>query len=211
MINNKSDGNTNKSFNLSFQYIGEDDNENPISPDDKKAYEFLLDSLYKSNPNLKNTYSFNKNLSILDIFDDIYSEDPKMAISVYINLVLYLREYLKDYTVAYYIIEPFQEVFEPTPDFNMFDYLYETNDYKYINYLFAESSYFSDVLLENILKSKCINDDIFLEKFLNAIYINDLMDNNPESLSKEEIKYLLINHFKKENLNDKIDLINEIL
>lgn len=185
-----------KDFSLSFQYIGEDDNENPISPDDKMMYDKLKDALFNVDSDIKNIYSFNNNLSILDIFDDIYSENPNKAISVYLELLFSFREQLSDNVISYYLVEPFQEVFEPTDEFNIFDYIKDNKNKAIIKVMFNETSYFSDILLENLLSSKAINDKDFLEEILKNINQNKLINSNPESLNKSEIRYTFLNHFK---------------
>ncbi len=132
----------NKEVNLSFQYIGEDDSEEPISPDDKVMYDKLKDTLFEIDSAIKNIYSFNNNLSILDIFDDIYSENPNKAISVYLKLFNSFKEQLSNNVISYYLIEPFQGVFEPSDEFNMFDYINDQNDNISIKTIFKEASYF---------------------------------------------------------------------
>lgn len=185
-----------KDFNLSFQYIGEDDNENPISPDDKMMYDKLKTALFEVDSDIKNIYSFNNNLSILDIFDDIYSENPNKAISVYLELLFSFREQLSDNVISYYLVEPFQEVFEPTDEFNIFDYIKDNKNKSIIKVMFNETSYFSDILLDNLLSSNAINDKAFLEEVLKNINQNKLINSNPESLNKSEIRYTFLNHFK---------------
>ena len=186
----------NKEVNLSFQYIGEDDNEEPISPDDKIMYDKLKDTLFEIDSDIKNIYSFNNNLSILDIFDDIYSENPNKAISVYLKLLNSFKEQLSDNVISYYLIEPFQGVFEPTDDFNLFDYINDQNVNAAIKTIFKETSYFSDILLENLLSSNAINNKDFLKNVLDNINQNELINSNPESLNKSEIRYTFLNHFK---------------
>ena len=190
--------NKKKDFNLSFQYIGEDDNDNPISPDDNKMYEMLKDTLFTIDSDIKNTYSFNNNLSVLDIFDDIYSENPNMAISLYLKLLNSFKSKLDDNIISYYLVEPFQEVFEPTNSFNMFDFIRETKNTDAINILFGKVSYFSDILLENLLNSNSINDINFLKEVLININANKQININPESLNKSEIRYIILNNFKDE-------------
>lgn len=190
------DADENKEVNLSFQYIGEDDGEDPISPDDKVMFSKLKDTLFDIAPDIKNIYSFNKNLSLLDIFDDIYSETPDKAISLYIKLLMFFRESLSDTITSYYLTEPFQEVFEPTDSFNMFDYIKENEDSKLLKVIFQETSYFSDILLENLIHSNTLNDINFFKTILEYINKNNHINNNPESLNKSEIRYICLNHFK---------------
>lgn len=181
------------SMKVNFQYIGDDTNQTPISPDFIVSNELLkyFDETYND---ISKNYSSNKDVSIYDILDDIYSEDQKKAIDIYFNFLEHFKNKLNNYSYAFYLTDPFFEVFESTGDFNIFDYMKDNFNFK--AYLFKESSYISEVLLDLLFSSKIINNLTYIESVVSLLKSNNNFSKNGESLTFNEIKSIFLKEFK---------------
>lgn len=183
-----------KEIQITANYIGEDTEF--VSPPMDLICKDILNFIYQTYPEIKEEDSQNSNINVYDLLDDIAIQSSDLAIEIYEKILISFAENLKDFSAAYYLTEPFLEIFEDLESFDLLDYL--TKHDEIAELLFSESSYISDILMELLQKLVRNNDLVSLKKYINFLIRNRYFEDNPESLYLSDIVSELLKNGSKE-------------
>lgn len=195
-----------KEIQITANYIGEDTEF--VSPPMDLICKDILNLIYQTYPEIKEEDSQNSNINVYDLLDDIAIQSSDLAIEIYEKILISFAENLKDFSAAYYLTEPFLEIFEDLESFDLLDYL--TKHDEIAELLFSESSYISDILMELLQKLVRNNDLVSLKKYINFLIRNRYFEDNPESLYLSDIVSELLKNGSKETNKELQDYLTNL-
>lgn len=195
-----------KEIQITANYIGEDTEF--VSPPMDLICKDILNFIYQTYPEIKEEDSQNSNINVYDLLDDIAIQSSDLAIEIYEKILISFAENLKDFSAAYYLTEPFLEIFEDLESFDLLDYL--TKHDEIAELLFSESSYISDILMELLQKLVRNNDLVSLKKYINFLIRNRYFEDNPESLYLSDIVSELLKNGSKETNKELQDYLTNL-
>ena len=195
-----------KEIQITANYIGEDTEF--VSPPMDLICKDILNFIYQTYPEIKEEDSQNSNINVYDLLDDIAIQSSDLAIEIYEKILISFAENLKDFSAAYYLTEPFLEIFEDLESFDLLDYL--TKHDEIAELLFSESSYISDILMELLQKLVRNNDLVSLKKYINFLIRNRYFKDNPESLYLSDIVSELLKNGSKETNKELQDYLTNL-
>lgn len=195
-----------KEIQITANYIGEDTEF--VSPPMDLICKDILNFIYQTYPEIKEEDSQSSNINVYDLLDDIAIQSSDLAIEIYEKILISFAENLKDFSAAYYLTEPFLEIFEDLESFDLLDYL--TKHDEIAELLFSESSYISDILMELLQKLVRNNDLVSLKKYINFLIRNRYFEDNPESLYLSDIVSELLKNGSKETNKELQDYLTNL-
>ena len=172
-----------KSVDIHFEYLGEDTQE--VLPQENPIVSTILEFVYTTYPNIYQTYMGNEKITVYDIMDELFHENPRNAADIYRTILENFAPYLKDKSDAYWLTEPFLEIFMENNNFSFFSYLIEYDSLAQL--LLIHNCFLPDCFIDMLCESIQKNNLELLKKYIGYIIRNNLFESNSECMNFDEI------------------------